>query len=97
MAVTQEGTPVIRMAAEGDQLSDIVAINYVNWVCSDSEPGDELELQDAAGNIVVHDYADGAYCSKTYVLKHPIDRLKVETMDKGELFIVRMPPLGFNT
>lgn len=102
MAVTQYTTPVIKMAAQGDAISDVLAdpivpVNYAMWVSKGATAGDDLLISDGDGNTIIEDVADGAYFSKIYVLKHPFNDVVVTTMDSGTFYLVKEPPRGWNT
>ena len=101
MAVTQYTTPVIKMAAQGDAMSDVLAdpivdVNYLHWVSKGATAGDDLLVKDTDGNTIWEEVADGAYFSKLHVIKHPINDLTVTTMDSGTLYVVKEPPKGWN-
>ena len=100
MGVTQETTPVIKMAAEGDAISDVLAdpivdVAFLLWVSKTAIAGDDLLVSDGAGNEIWPDVADGANYTKLFVLKHPVNDLTVTTMDSGALFVIKAPSDGW--
>ena len=100
MAVTQETTPVVKMAAQGDAMSDVLAdpivdVNYLLWISKAATAGDDLLVSDGAGNEIWPDIADGANYTKLFVLKHPIKDLTVTTMDSGALYVIKAPSDGW--
>ncbi len=96
MAVTQENMPVVKMTGAADALTGAVDVNYLHWVSKGATAGDDLLVQDADDNTIWEDVADGAYFSKQFVLKHPVNGLKVTTLDSGTLYVIKEPPHGFN-
>ena len=100
MAVTQETTPVVKMAAEGDAMSDVLAdpivdVEYMQWFSKGAIAGDDLLVSDGAGNEIWAEVADGANFSKLHILKHPVNDLTVTVMDSGALFVIKAPPDGW--
>ena len=100
MGVTQETTAVIKMATEGDKMSDVLAdpavdVAYMLWVFKLAVAGNELVVSDGSGNVIWHDIADGANYTKLFVLKHPVKDLTVTTMDSGALYVIKAPADGW--
>jgi len=97
MAVTQYHTPVVKFAAEGDALSDVLTnsaidTSYFAWVSKGANAGDDLLVSDADGNTIIEDVADGAYFSKIYVIKAQFNDIVITTLDSGTFYAIRKPP-----
>lgn len=96
MAVTQEDYPIIKMSAQGDQLAGVEDVNYLHWISKGAIAGDDLLAVDDDDNVVWEEVADGANYSKIHITKHPINKLKVTTMDSGTLYVIKKAPHGWS-
>jgi len=96
MAVTQETYPVIKMAAEADALSGVVDVDYLHWVSKGATVGDVLLVADDDDNVVWEEVAEIVNCSKTHIIRHPINGLKLTTMDSGTLYVIKKAPFGWS-
>ena len=96
MAVTQKTYPIIKMATEADQLDGVEDINYLHWVSKGATAGDDLLVVDDDDNVVWEEVADGVNYSKIHIIKHPVNKLKITTMDSGTLYVIKKTPYGWS-
>ena len=96
MAVTQKTYPIIKMATEADQLDDVKDVNYLHWVSKGATVGDDLLVVDDDDNVVWEDVADVVNFSRIHIIKHPINKLKITTMDSGTLYVIKKTPFGWS-
>ena len=95
-AVTQETYPIIKMPTQGNQLNNTEDINYLHWVSKLAVAGDDLLVADDDDNVIWEEVADGANFSKIHIIKHPVNKLKITTMDSGTLYVVKKTPFGWS-
>ena len=96
MAITQEDKPIIKMTAGADQLDNVEDVNYLHWVSKLASAGDDLLVADDDDNVIWEEVADGANFSKIHIIKHPVNKLKITTMDSGTLYVVKKTPFGWS-
>lgn len=86
MAVSQVGSRVYILSAEGDTIEDRISIWKIRWV-GVALTGDALILKDSAGMIYLHDVAPVDTYSLEFILKDTMSGVDVDTMDSGTLYI----------
>ncbi|MGQ9610929.1 MAG: hypothetical protein ACUVWN_16655 [bacterium] len=92
MAVSQQSTSVIKMTAQGDEVTEKnLAVNYLYWISPSATAGHTLLVTDSAGNEIYADVADGANYKQLYPIKNNIDGIKIQTMQSGTLYVIKAP------
>ena len=78
---------VIDTASPNVIITDRLRIKSIRWVYEGASAGDNVEVQDAAGNTIWETVASGANYSESELIEQDVTGLIILTLAGGKLYI----------